>query len=151
VYFRRKKYALEKKPCDVLRYSFDISTFCNNGIRRTYFKVVASSGRSLSANVGVYSDSGCTQAASSINWGNLAPGNNATFPLWIKNNGSSNLTLTMATTGWSPSNATQGITVNWDRQNTVSGANQTLSATLTLIVSPPQLTAALARLVSTLQ
>jgi hypothetical protein len=99
-------------------------------------KVVASSGRILSANVGVYSDSGCTQAASSINWGNLAPGNNATFPLWIKNSGSSNLTLTMATTGWSPSNATQGITVNWDRQNTVLGSNQTVSATLTLIVSP---------------
>ena len=90
----------------------------------------------LSANVGVYTDNGCTQAASSISWGNLVPGNNATFPLWIKNNGPTNLTLTMATTGWTPSTASQYITLSWDKQNAAIAPNQTVSATLTLAVSP---------------
>ncbi len=104
----------------------------------TASKTVVSTGRIIASNVsiGVYSDSGCSHALSAINWGELEPGKSINFVLWINNSGTTNLTLTMETNGWSPSTASQGIMVNWNRQNTVLAPNQAINATITLTVSP---------------
>ena len=55
-----------------------------------------------SANLGVYSNSGCTTNLTSITWGTLNPGGSTTQVVYIKNIGSGlSLTLNMTTSNWS--------------------------------------------------
>jgi len=96
---------------------------------------VSSSGTVTAINVGVYSDSGCTQALTSIDWGTLEPGDTTTKTIYVKNTGNSQITLSMTTTGWSPSGANGPITVTWNRGGTTLSAGQSTAATLTLSVS----------------
>ena len=56
-------------------------------------------------NVGVYSDSACTQTATALNVGTLNPGGTATQTIYIKNAGNTAETLTMTTNNWTPTNA----------------------------------------------
>lgn len=92
-----------------------------------------SSSRVIStANLGIYSDSACTQRITSINWGNILPSSSVTRTVYIKNTGNTALTLRMATTSWSPTAANGPITLSWNRENTVLNANQVTTATLTL-------------------
>ncbi len=85
-----------------------------------------------SVNLGVYSDSGCTQTATALNFGALNPGGTATQTVYLKNSGNCPETLTMAATNWIPTNATSSLTLTWNQQNTVLPAGQTIQATLTL-------------------
>jgi hypothetical protein len=99
-------------------------------------QTVPSNGSVLSTvNVGVYSDSSCTQNCTSINWGTLAPGSSTIRTVYVKNTGTLPMTLNMATTGWNPSNANGPITLSWNREGAVLNASQSISATLTLTVS----------------
>lgn len=94
-----------------------------------------SSGTVTAVNVGVYSDSGCTQNCTSINWGSIAPGNSTTRTIYVKNIGTIPMTLAMTTGSWVPSNANTYISLSWNREGTVLTANQSISATLTLSAS----------------
>jgi len=94
-----------------------------------------SSGTVTAVNVGVYSDSGCTQNCTSINWGSIAPGNSTTRTIYVKNIGTIPMTLYMTTGSWVPSNANTYISLSWNREGTVLTANQSISATLTLSAS----------------
>ena len=99
-------------------------------------KTVVTSGKITTVNVGVYKDSACTQAATSIDWGNLTAGTSANYTLYVKNIGNAKETLSMTTNGWSPSAASQYITVTWNLNGVAVNANQVSKATLTLTVSP---------------
>jgi hypothetical protein len=83
-------------------------------------------------NLGVYSDSGCTQTCTTLNVGNINPGGTGTQTIYIKNTGNIAETLTMTASNWSPSNATSSLTLTWNQQNTVLPAGQSIQATLTL-------------------
>jgi archaellum component FlaG (FlaF/FlaG flagellin family) len=83
-------------------------------------------------NLGVYSDSACTQTATALNVGALNPGTNATQTIYIKNTGNIAETLTMTTNNWNPTGAGTTLTLTWNRQNTVLPAGQSIQATLTL-------------------
>ena len=96
---------------------------------------VQSSGNVTAVNVGVYSDSACTQNLTSIDWGTLAPGNSTTRTIYIKNTGTDPVTLSMTTSSWVPSNANTYLTLTWNRANYVLNANTSVSATLTLTAS----------------
>jgi archaellum component FlaG (FlaF/FlaG flagellin family) len=98
-------------------------------------KTIKTSGILASANLGVYSDSACAQSFSSIDWGIVSPSSSASKTFYIKNMGSSQLTLTMSVTNWDPSTANGPVTLNWNRQGATLAANQVLSATLTITVS----------------
>ena len=99
-------------------------------------KTVATNGRISTVNVGVYTNSGCTQAVTSLDWGNLTAGSSTTFTVWVKNIGSAKETLSITTNGWSPAIASQYISLSWNQNNTVLAPNQIVNATLTLTVSP---------------
>ncbi|MFB3888047.1 MAG: hypothetical protein ACE14S_01030 [Candidatus Bathyarchaeia archaeon] len=86
-------------------------------------------------NIGVYSDSACTQNATSLDWGTLSPGGVTTKTVWVKNSGTANATLSMTTTNWSPAGASQYISLSWDRTGKVLAPNEVVQATLTLTVS----------------
>jgi uncharacterized protein YcnI len=86
-------------------------------------------------NVGVYSDSSCTQALTSIDWGTLSPGNSITKLIYVKNTGNAPITLGMTKTGWNPTSANGPITITWNKEGTTLSVGQYIAATLTLSVS----------------
>jgi len=99
-------------------------------------QTLQSSGTVTTVNVGVYSDSSCTQNLTSINWGTIYPGNSTTRIIYVKNIGSLPVTLTMTTESWAPSNANTYISLSWNREGTVLTAGQSTTATLTLSATP---------------
>ena len=98
-------------------------------------QTLQSSGTVTAVNVGVYSDSGCTQNCTSIDWGTMAPGNSSTRTIYIKNIGTIPMTLSMTTGSWVPSNANTYISLSWNQGGTVLSAGQSTAATLTLSAS----------------
>jgi hypothetical protein len=86
-------------------------------------------------NIGVYSDSACTQSASTLDWGALAAGGNTARSVWIKNIGTANTVLTMSTGDWTPANANQWLSLSWNKEGAVLAPNGVVQATLTLTVA----------------
>lgn len=95
-------------------------------------QTIQSGGTVTSVNVGVYSDIGCTQNCTSIDWGSIAPGNSTTRTVYVKNTGTLPITLSMTTGSWAPTNANSYLSVTWNRGGTVLTPNQSVSAILTL-------------------
>lgn len=89
-----------------------------------------------SPNLDIYVDSACTISLSTINWGLVPAGSNSTFIAYIKNTGTIPTTLSLATSAWSPTNATNYIAISWDKQGAVLNTGQSMAATITLTVSP---------------
>ncbi len=85
--------------------------------------------------ISVYSDSACTIAETSINWGSIAAGSSATQTVYVKNTGTGSITLSLSTSGWNPAAASSYITVSWNQDGTQLTAGQSGEATLTLSVS----------------
>jgi hypothetical protein len=83
--------------------------------------------------IGVYFDSGCTQKVSSLDWGEIALGESKTQTIYVRNEGSVPIVLSMTVGNWAPSNANV-ITVTWNRQGTTLSAGATISATIILTV-----------------
>jgi hypothetical protein len=98
-------------------------------------RTIASSGIVATANIGFYSDSACTQSLTSINWGTISPGNSVTRTVYVKNLGTTQVTLSMSGENWTPASANEPITVTWNREGTTIAPNQVATATLTLEVS----------------
>jgi hypothetical protein len=101
-------------------------------------QTVSSNGAvTTSANLGVYSNIGCTTPLSSVNWGTITPGANITQTVYIKNTGSGlSLALSMGTSNWTPVGANGPITLNWNQENTRLNPGKSCTTVLTLSVSP---------------
>lgn len=99
------------------------------------FKTVPLTGAITTVNVGVYSDSLCTQECTSLNVGNVSPGGTATQTVYVKNTGTVPETLTMTVSNWNPANANTLLALSWNRQNYVLNAGDSIQATLTLTVA----------------
>jgi hypothetical protein len=90
------------------------------------------SGRVRAVNVSVYLNPSCTVSCSSINWGNINPGSAVTKTIYIKNLGSTTLSLQLSTINWNPRKAMSLITLSWNLDNYRLSAGQAVPATLTL-------------------
>ena len=101
----------------------------------TISQTVESQGIVTAINLGVYSDSECTQTMTGIDWGNISPGDSVTKTIYVKNRGNAPITLSMNAENWIPSAASYFISVSWNRQGTVLEPEQSTSAALTLSVS----------------
>lgn len=87
-------------------------------------------------NIGVYSDSACTQNLTSITWGSIAAGSSTTRTVYVKNTGTGTLTLSDPTiSNWNPTGASPYITISWDKTGTQLTAGQSTTATVTITVS----------------
>ena len=95
-------------------------------------QMVPLNGTINAVNLGVYSDSACTQTLTTLNLGTLNPGGTATQTIYVKNTGNIAETLTMNTANWNPTNASTSLTLSWNRQSYVLPAGQNIQATLTL-------------------
>ena len=98
-------------------------------------QTVPLSGTITAVNLGVYSDSACTQTTTALNVGTLNPGGSATQIVYIKNTGNVAETLTMSVNNWNPTSASSSLTLTWNRQSAVLNAGQSIQATLTLTVA----------------
>ena len=87
------------------------------------------------ADIGIYSDSGCTTPLTSLQWGTLQPGGSQTYDCWIKNEGNTPLTLSLQTSNWSPANAENYIGLSWDYNGAPISVGATVHVTLTLSVN----------------
>jgi len=98
-------------------------------------RTISNSGSVRGIGVGVYWNSACTNATSSVNWGILDPGSSKTVSVYIRNEGSSAATLAKATQNWNPSAASSYMTLNWNYAGQTLSANQVLQINLILVVS----------------
>lgn len=89
-------------------------------------------GTITTVNVDAYTDAACTIPCTSLNVGNVAPGSTVTQIIYMKNNGTVPVTLTMAASNWNPTTASSYLTLTWNRQNYVLSAGTSVQATLTL-------------------
>jgi hypothetical protein len=85
--------------------------------------------------VGVYWDSGCSQPASSIDWGTVEPGAVKNVTVYIRNEGNAPITLSLQTSNWNPSNAADYISLSWNYNGQTINANQVIAVTLSLSIS----------------
>lgn len=98
-------------------------------------KTVSNSGTITAVGVGVYQDSGCTKALSSIDWGMLEPGSSNDKTCYIRNEGNSISTLSMSTSNWSPSTASNYMTLSWNYGGQSINPNAVIQVMFTLTVS----------------
>jgi len=92
-------------------------------------------------NVGVYWDVNCSSTVSSIEWGQIEPGSAKNVSLFIRNEGKSAASLFLGTDNWTPSNASEFMTLSWDYDNQTlappdEDSYDILLVALTLQVSP---------------
>ena len=101
----------------------------------TIKRELASSGNIASINVGIYSDYACSQSVESINWGDIAPGEEINKIIHLKNTGVTPITLCMTANNWNPPSANGPITLTWDKEAANLNPDEITTATLTLAVS----------------
>jgi hypothetical protein len=99
-------------------------------------QTIPNTGTIKGINVGVYENSACTVPLTSLAWGTLDPGSSTIKTMYVKNEGTSPMTLSMTTNTWNPSNALSYITVTWNQNGTVVNAGLNVQANVTLTVSP---------------
>ncbi len=102
----------------------------------TINKTISSTGTIVvsTPNLGIFSDSQCTQSLTIFDWGSIAPDTSVTKTIYIKNSGDVPLTLTMASSGWDPAAAANSMGLTWNKQSSTLAVGQTTSAVLTLTV-----------------
>ena len=92
-------------------------------------------GKVRTVGVAIYSDSSISNPLSSINWGNLQPGVNATIDCYIHNTGETATVLTLETANWNPPEATTYIALTWDYQDETVNVDEVIPVTLILMIS----------------
>ena len=97
-------------------------TFTNTGVLAT-------------ANLMLYSDSACTQPLVSVDWGTISPGISVSRTIYVKNVGTTQVTLSFSVTNWNPAVADGPIAFSWNREGATLATSQVTAATLTLTVS----------------
>jgi hypothetical protein len=97
---------------------------------------LSTSGTVKTVNVGVFSDAACTQPASSIAWGSVAPGTSTVKTLYVKNEGSVTMTLNMTSNTWTPSNCATYMSLTWDAEGESVAAGSNVQADFNLTISP---------------
>jgi hypothetical protein len=99
-------------------------------------RTIPTSGTIRGVNLSIYWDAGFTNATSSCEWGTLDNGTSLNRTIYVRNTGTDSMTLSMAASNWSPSNATNALTLTWDKAGAVVVANSYVVANLTLSVDP---------------
>ena len=88
-------------------------------------------------NVGVFSNSACTTAITSISWGSIEAGNSASQTIYIEDTGGVAMTPSISVSNWSPSTASTYISLTWSSlpSSIGTGVSNAVAVTLTLTVS----------------
>ncbi len=101
----------------------------------TTMTTISGNGSLKSLGIGVYWDPECTDSTSSLDWLLLEPGSSHDVTLYLKNEGNSALTLSMATENWNPGSAPDYMTLTWNREGQQINPNEAIGSVITLAVS----------------
>jgi len=101
----------------------------------THLETIDATGSIKSVGLGVYSDLQCTNAVSSLEFGQLEPGSSKSFNLYLKNEGNADLTLSMTSENWNPTNAAGYMTLTWTREGQQISSDEVLEFVITLTIS----------------
>jgi hypothetical protein len=98
-------------------------------------RTVTSQGTINAIAVGVYGEAACINPVSAVDWGMLDPGATVDVTVYIRNEGTVPMTLSMTTDEWVPSEAAADLTLSWNREGSQVNPQAVVQATLTLAVS----------------
>lgn len=82
-----------------------------------------------------YGDPETTQVISSVNWGELTPGGYSQVVLYLKSTSTAPANLTLSTDSWSPSEAANFLTLEWDYDGSALQPGEVRGVLFTLRVS----------------
>ena len=85
--------------------------------------------------IDVYANQECTQALTTVTWGQIEAGGQATRTVYVRNNGDTSVVLSLNTDNWSPSNAQEHMTLTWNYSGNQVSSGQVVRLDLTLSVS----------------
>lgn len=97
-------------------------------------RTISNVGAVKAIGVGVYWDQACTNTVTSISWGMIEPGSAVNKTCYIQNEGNSASTLSLQTSNWNPSNATEYIDLIWDYGGQPINPDEVVRVTFTLSV-----------------
>lgn len=100
-------------------------------------KTLTSSGSiqiQTSTGIEIYQDSGCTTSLNSVSWGTLVPGESQEYAIYVRNEGNTPITLSLDTSDWMPSTASQYLSLSWNYNNQEISEDQIVQIRLTLDV-----------------
>jgi len=98
-------------------------------------RTISNAGAVKAIGVGVYWNSNGTNTVTSINWGTLEPDSSTNRTCYIQNEGNSPSTLSMNTSNWNPTNASDYITLNWDYGGQLVNPDELIPVIFTLSIS----------------
>jgi len=98
-------------------------------------KTISGAGYVKSLGVGVYWNPECTNATSSVDFGGVEPGFSSSFTLYLRNEGNSDLNLSMSSENWDPANASDYMTLTWNREGQQISPDEVIEFVITLSVS----------------
>lgn len=96
---------------------------------------VSNTGTVKTIGVGVYWDYECTNAVGGIGWGTLEPGSSKSDTCYVRNEGNSPYVLSLETSNWTPSTASQYLTLSWDYGGQSINPDEVTQVTFTMSVS----------------
>lgn len=100
-----------------------------------YSTSLQSHGTIQTVGVAAYRDSACTTPVSNVDWGKITPGYSSTNTFYVRNEGNSDLTLSLAATNWNPTSAKSYMTLSWNYAGQTITPDQVIQITLRLSVS----------------
>lgn len=98
-------------------------------------RTISNVGTLKAIGVGVYWDQACTNAVDSINWGTIEPGSTVNKICYIRNEGNSVSTLSLQTSNWNPTEASNYMSLSWDYGGQSMDPDEVVRVTFTLSVS----------------
>jgi hypothetical protein len=85
--------------------------------------------------VGAFWDINCTSRVTEIDWGIVEPGSMNNVTIYVRNEGNVAVNVSLATDNWTPSNASNHISLGWDYANQTLNPLEVVQVTLTLTIS----------------
>jgi hypothetical protein len=107
----------------------------NNNLTENENATEFESGTIKTVGVAVYLNRKLNNPLSSINWGTLKPGTKTHIRCYVQNTGQSSVILQLETSNWTPSKATNYLTLTWNYKGQQLDSNQTIPIILTLTIS----------------
>ena len=98
-------------------------------------KTISTVGSLKTIGIGAYWDENLTDKVKWIDWGKIEPGAQNNVVIYFHNEGNSAVTLSQSTSNWSPSVASNYLTLSWDYNGQKIEEGEKLQVTLTLSVS----------------
>jgi hypothetical protein len=84
--------------------------------------------------IDVYTDQGCTQVMTVVDWGEITAGGSSHVSAYVRNNGQTDVVISLQTENWTSQTAYNYMSVSWDYGGSVIGPGGVVEVSLELSV-----------------